>query len=423
MNQVLQDYLANFITLKNEEIDLLDIRENQGIVDIPVIKKTARTRRTVALLTVGLHGQNEPPDQLIKDFTSPKTKKSYELTDETYEWIRNGWIIREYRLAKDERTVKSEYYRMGLNLFQHKKQLKEEQEAEKIESFLRWKDRWLKIKESIPLHPERKDNLIHLRNMLDEIATEGITNDTPSIWRFQKQLLYLHFLTAFYQIAIIEQHFDWKQIGASYYRKIGGSKEFDAYKKEFIEATEDLLEYPLHYLGLSSLGTITPIFFTGPMQSENASYQYGAVQATTDLAVFTNRFVTDAKVMWLVENRGILTRMAYEKDFLIESKSFILGIDGQLRSAHRRLIEQLSLNVDQVIIWTDVDEAGLIIGKGAAETVQHGQAKIKWVVPPLDIVRDIEDFEARYIAAIHHQKEEQEQEIGGVERWRKWINL
>lgn len=148
LNNEWKDYLYEYILLKNEELNLLDIRENNGIVDIPVIKKTTRTRRTVAMLTVGFNNQNVPPGNLVKDFTSPKTKKHFELTNETYEWIRNGWIIREYRLAKDERTVKSEQYRMGLSLFQYKKQIEDEQEAEKTESFLEWKDQWMNIEKS-----------------------------------------------------------------------------------------------------------------------------------------------------------------------------------------------------------------------------------------------------------------------------------
>lgn len=420
---VWKDYLCEYILLKNEELNLLDIRENNGIVDIPVVKKTSRTRRVVAMLTVGINNKHVPPDNLVKDFTSPKTKKQLELTNETYEWIRNGWVIREYRLAKDERTVKSEQYRMGLSLFQYKKQLENQQEIEKKELILELKNQWINTLQSYSSsNLQRKEKLDRLKDILDTIISKETINHINTTWRFQKQLLFLHFLVAFYQISMVEHHFDWKQIGARYYRKIGGSKEFDSYKKEYIEAAEELLEYPLHLLGLSSLGTITPIFFTGSMQGGSVLYKYGPIHATTDLAVFSEEFQTDAEVLWLVENRGILTRMAYEKEFLIESRSFILGVDGQLRSAHRRLIEQLVSNVKQVIIWTDVDEAGLIIAKDIAQIVQKNQIIIKWVVPPLEVIHHLKEFESRYEMAIQHQKEEQEQEIGGVDLWKKWIS-
>ncbi|WP_110928855.1 toprim domain-containing protein [Bacillus massiliglaciei] len=423
INNGWNDYLYKYILLKNEELNLQDIRESNGIVDIPVIKKTARTRRTVAMLTMGVNNQIVPPQKLLKDFASPSTKKKVELTDETYEWIRNAWIIREYRLAKDERTVKSEQFRMGLSLFQYKKQIENELETKKNEALLEWTNRWIKIKQSSSaLNYKRKEKLNRLKDILDKVVTGDEVTTNSSVWRFQKQLLFLHFLVAFYQISMIERHFDWKQIGAKYYRKIGGSKEFDFYKKEFIQGAEELLDYPLHLLGLSSLGTITPIFFTGPMQGESVLYKYGPIHATTDLAVFSEEFQTDAEVLWLVENRGIVTRMGYEKDFLIDSKSFVLGIDGQLRSAHRRLIEQLVSNIKSVIIWTDVDEAGLIIAKEVGETVQRFQVSCKWVVPPLETVLNLEELQLRYEKAIQVQKEEQEQEIGGVELWKKWIS-
>lgn len=67
-------------------------------------------------------------------------------------------------------------------------------------------------------------------------------------------MLYLEFLLALYQIRSEKFTFDWKEIGAVYYREIGGSKKFDAYKKDFLEALEEILEFPLHYLGLD--GTI-----------------------------------------------------------------------------------------------------------------------------------------------------------------------
>lgn len=419
-----RDYLREYILLKNEELNLLDIRENNGMVDIPIIKKTARTRRIVAMLTIGFCDQNEPPSQLIKDFTSPKAKRQLDLTNETYEWIRQGWIVREYRFAKDGRTVESEQYRMGLALFRYKKEIEAQLEMEKTVAILEWENQWHETRKTcVSIDLKRKKNLESLRDILDAMATEGLKKSINTTWRFQKQLLFLHFLVAFYGISMVEHHFDWKQIGARYYRKIGGSKEFDTYKKEFIEAAEVVLEYPLHILGLSSLGTITPIFFTGPMQAESVSYEYGPIHATTDLAVFTEEFHTEAEVLWLVENRGIVTRMAYEKDFLIESKSLILGVDGQLRSAHRRIIEQLAANVKQVIIWTDVDEAGLHIATEIGESTLQRQVLTKWVVPPLEVVLNLEEFQSRYEKAIGNQKEEQEQEIGGVDQWKKWISL
>ncbi|MBL5775769.1 hypothetical protein HV403_13520 [Bacillus sporothermodurans] len=187
INNVWKDYLYEYILLKNEELNLLDIRENNGLIDIPVVKKTARTRRTVAMLTVGINNKNVPPSNLLKDFTSPKSKKQFELTNETYEWIRNGWIIREYRLAKDERTVKSVQFRMGFSLFLYKKQIEDEKETKKTQSITEWKEQWIKIKNSSSLNLKRKEQLNRLKDILDEVVTEGKINHNSSTWRFQSK--------------------------------------------------------------------------------------------------------------------------------------------------------------------------------------------------------------------------------------------
>jgi len=79
-------------------------------------------------------------------------------------------------------------------------------------------------------------------------------------------------------------------------------------------------------------------------------------------------------------------------------------------------------NVKQVIIWTDIDEAGLVIAKDAADLVRASNTKIKWVVPPLDVTTNQMEFEDKYQTAMKINREEQEQEMGGVEWWKKWID-
>lgn len=425
--------MSEYILLKNEELLSIDLHTSNGMIDIPVIKRTPRTRRMTAKLTVGSYDEMlVPPDNLLKIFSSPNVKKQMNHSDELYEWIRHGWVIREYRFEKDERTVKSERYRMGYNLFGHQTVLKEQEELKVRDQFLKWRDQWLKQKSTDKDWEEvRLEALQLLKNKLDKVARaiqQGVDTRTDTVkiinssWRLQKQLRFLHFLSALYNISSSDCHFDWKQIGASYYKRIGGSKEFDVYKKDFIKEAENILGHPLHLLGLASLGTITPIFFTGPMKGHYASYDYGSVHSTTDLAAFTDSFQTNAKILWLVENRGILTRMAFEKDFLIESNSLILGVDGQLRSGHERLIESLVPSVEQVIIWTDVDEAGLTIANELTRIVDSSSFLTKWVVPPLEIVTNWCDFEKRFKVAINKREEEQEQDIGGVIQWKKWIN-
>lgn len=424
LQQDLIRYLQEKILLKNEELNVQEIQKDNGMVHIPVIRRTVRTRRRVALLTVGLENNISPDDYLLKLFTSPKAKKQLEITDETYEWIRNGFVIREFRFEKDGLTVKKEQYRMGLHLCRYKQELKKEQEREQAESFLQWVTAWNEIKDTlIPQDPKRTEALHRLKELLDDVACTKDFKPIIPQWQFHKRLLFLHFLAAFYQISMTEHHFDWKEIGARYYRKIGGSKAFDAHKSEFIEVAEEVLDSPLHILGLSSLGTITPIYFVGKMESATVSYDYGPIHATTDLAAFTENFHTEAKVLWLVENRGILTRMAFEMDFLKETNSLVLGIDGQLRSSHRRLMKQLFMDVEQVIIWTDVDEAGLVIGSHLAELIKGYEVTAKWVVPPLEVVTSLEAFRNAFERALELRATEQEEQIGGIDRWKKWLSL
>lgn len=418
------DYINEHLLLKNEELNLSDVKAYNGMFDIPVIKRTARTRRTVALLTIGLESDVVAERDLLQLFTTPRAKKQLDMTDETYEWICNGLVIREFRFEKDGLTVKRKNFRMGLHLYRQKLQLEEEQKRKQAESFLQWTKEWDEIKTtSNSQNPQRQNALHSLKNWLDDMArTKEFLSIHPN-WQFNKKLLFLHFLTAFYHISMAEPHFDWKEIGARYYRKIGGSKAFDSYKKEFIEIAEEVLDIPLHILGLSSLGTITSLYFVGQMEGETVTYDYGPIHATTDLAVFNEIFKTKAKVLWLVENRGILTRMAFETEFLTTTNSFVLGIDGQLRSSHRRLIKQLLRHVEQVIIWTDVDEAGFIIGSHLAELLQGYDVTAKWVVPPLEVVSSLEAFKKAYEQALEVRSAEQEEQIGGIERWKKWISL
>lgn len=436
----LQDYLQHQIVLKNESVQVCDAYEQNDIIHIPIIKRTARTRRIVARLMVGsttdpnLQDLDTIPTILTHGFNSPKTKKQIDLSDETYEWIRYGWVIREIRLEKDERTVNVERYRMGFVLYQLSLKVQAESEKENKNLILDWKKRWDVAKLSTVLRIEqdqRADVVSVLTNQIEEVANETdkvLAGDARLIerihpsWRLRKQVVFLDFLIALYQLACTEKHFDWKQIGATYYRTIGGSKQFDSYKKEFIEETENLLHRPIQLLGLASMGTITPLFFTGPMHGDYVDYSYGTVHATTDLAVFSETFNTRAEVLWLVENRGVLTRMTYEEEFLKDTKSFVLAVDGQVRSAHRQLISQLVTCVKQVIIWTDVDEAGYLIAEQLYKLTQDGHVLTKWIVPPLTVETGWENFASKYQHAIENNKEEQEQEIGGVELWKKWIN-
>lgn len=57
------------------------------------------------------------------------TRKKVNLDDRdplTFRWLEEGWIIKEVRFEKDEKTVRTSHYRMGFHLYQYE-QLKIQQ--------------------------------------------------------------------------------------------------------------------------------------------------------------------------------------------------------------------------------------------------------------------------------------------------------
>lgn len=88
-------------------------------------------------------------------------------------------------------------------------------------------------------------------------------------WTGKRRLLCMHFIQAFISLATCKRSFDWKEIGASYDRRIGGSKKFDLYKHDFLTLVEEWAARPLPVLGLHSLGQITPICFAGEIIGRN----------------------------------------------------------------------------------------------------------------------------------------------------------
>ena len=51
---------------------------------------------------------------------------------------------------------------------------------------------------------------------------------------------FLQFIVALVQIRSIKQQFDWKEVGATYFKTIGGSKVFDRNQEEFLQLLRGL---------------------------------------------------------------------------------------------------------------------------------------------------------------------------------------
>ncbi|HUD01599.1 MAG TPA: DUF2399 domain-containing protein, partial [Rhabdochlamydiaceae bacterium] len=195
-------------------------------------------------------------------------------------------------------------------------------------------------------------------------------------------------------------------------------------KDEFIAQLEEWAQCPADSLGLTSLGKITPLYFSGQIAGRFSTYHFGPVHALTDLAIDEEEYSTAATTLWLVENRAILTRIAAEKDFLKETNSLVVCVDGHLRTSHRQCIQQLITNgcPDQVIIWSDYDPDGLQIAKELhLAATQSGRPLMKWITHELEVITNWQQYEEYMVAFLKHQMAEQEQVLGGVENWKKWI--
>src|SRR5699024_5639789 len=103
----------------------------------------------------------------------------------------------------------------------------------------------------------------------------------PLSWSKEKKLHFIHFCIAFYELAETKDLFDFKEIGATYANRIGGSKIFDSYRDDFLTYLKNS-HIDVEYYGLVSIGTIVPIYFTGQVTSNIATYDIGSVHATTD---------------------------------------------------------------------------------------------------------------------------------------------
>ena len=149
-----------------------------------------------------------------------------------------------------------------------------------------------------------------------------------------------------------------------------------------------------------------------------SNYSIGTVHATTEIAVTDETFQTSAKTLWLVENRAVLTRMATEVEFLKTSEALVIGVDGQIRGAHRKIITQLCQNssIQKVMIWVDYDKAGQIIARDLVNLVKETPYRL--IGNEGNVFMDYEVYKT-WFATI--QNAEQEMTLGGPEEWSKWI--
>ncbi|MBE9914728.1 DUF2399 domain-containing protein [Paenibacillus donghaensis] len=433
--ELLFKYLEHYILRDGEELSSeINSDSLTSIIDVSIVKRTARTYRQVGVLTLATdvnHWGDAPvPDpDLLK--WRPGRRAALQNEKQAFEWLQAGWIIKEMRLKRDGKTTDKVCYRMGYRLFTLLQKRMEQEKAEHkrlLENFRlgaeQWKERRTKETQNeraVLLSLLQSRLITHCCQAIEEL--EG-SDGFPAKWSTVKRIQFLHFVLAFVQVSSHQDVFDWKEIGAQYYGEIGGSKAFDMHKGEFIHNLELWAGQLSASLGLISPGQITPIYFAGHLEGRWSVHQPGPVHALTDLAVAQDQYHTRASTLWLVENRGILTRLAAERDFTGKSDCMIISVDGHIRSSHRTLVHQLVSNspINQVLIWSDYDEDGLCIAKEMMEAVSARKLTLKWVCHDHEIITDWTDYQ-RYMKRLLQDKSlEQEQVLGGYEDWNKWIS-
>jgi hypothetical protein len=430
------NYINKYLLKSGERLELPNITSNPSI-ELKIIKQTERTFRVVGMLTLAVKNQMEgsvivDEELLGLGFTPKKKIQLNENDPNTIDCYNQGFIIKEIRLKKDGKTLDSQYFRMGYRLYRYQQDLIRAQEEKLEREFSYWKTEvsYFLLSSNPMMSNQRQRGYSTCFSMINQLCQIYVSqlkewSAFPSSWSVSKRIKFLHFISAFLQIGVQKNDFDWKEIGANYYQEIGGSKEFDRYKDEFINQLEEWSQCPAALLGMTSLGKITPLYFSGQITGHYSTYGYGPVHSLTDLSISEEEYTTNSTVLWLVENRAILTRMAAAKNFLEETSSLILCLDGHLRSSHKHCIQQLLTNgnILQVLIWSDYDPDGFQIAKEMYLTVKEKHyGAIKWVTHTNQIFHLWEDYEAYMQGLLKDKRIEQEQVLGGVEDWKKWIS-
>ncbi|MNW24982.1 hypothetical protein D3C74_17140 [compost metagenome] len=433
-----------------------------GYFQLDIMKSSARTYKRSAMLS-GFASEvevNEPADSaidwLLSIFHSVQVKKSEQdlyrtnpvLDQETINsWLQKGFIYRKSEYTQDGRTMKRSVYVMGYALGLLHKQRREAERTEMSGQLDNLYSEARRLYDELPhaltLSKQQRqaiEKLSQYMKVLIEalheachfVTLEPVSQKMDMNWRNSKQIRYIQFLLALCSIRMKTGQFDWKEIGAAYFGQIGGSKVFDKDKKDFLDKLERGVDIPLSYLGLVSTGAITPIYFAGALQAGDLKYPQGYLHATTDLAVYELELATSCKNIWLVENRALLTRMCSDPDFLFESESLIIGLDGQLRSGHRKLVHDIlhhSPSIDQVLVWCDTDQAGLFIAASVQKILNSFSLQsVKWILTQPEtqqasIFDSWEGYESQLQATIRcHRPTEQEEFLGGRELWTTWIS-
>ncbi|WP_017690426.1 DUF2399 domain-containing protein [Paenibacillus sp. PAMC 26794] len=443
------NYITNYILKKGEELSKpvptrTESEVEASLHELHIIRKTVRTFRHTGTLILALDFPEETAESrgetgysehtlappILQGWTPGKRVDMDEA--EAFDLMQQGWVIKEIRLKRDGKTVERAHYRMGYRLFNDmERQIlcdQQVQSAELEKYQLRAGNLMELYKNNQTGRATELFKLVLLLNVSLQwnVAKLLESEHFPARWNLEKRIKGLHFIRAITEIALSAPVFDWKEVGSRYYGAIGGSKAFDIHREEFLSWLEHNSGTSAELLGMISPGRITPMYFAGDLEGQWSTYKAGPVHALTDLSIAQDHYKTNAEILWLVENRAVLTRMAAEPDFVEQTNSLIVCVDGHMRSSHRTFIQRLleeDRSIKQAILWSDYDADGLLItGEMSAALAGH-ELVLKFIAHDHQVYQDHAAFKAYMDLLLTTTHLEQEQVLGKREEWSRWINL
>lgn len=200
-------------------------------------------------------------------------------------------------------------------------------------------------------------------------------------WRFQPGRLPNNFTLAVefllctgYMLQVRDSGFEWKELGPVLYPGIGASKRFDRLRPQLLEFLETVSGFSPEQVGLISRGSLYSIYLVGDLTLQSSGGGMPLQVNRQTLAALTNIQVEEAaaiqsragKVL-LTENRALLLKM-YKTGWLARQPHLlVVGLDGRLRGAHRRLLQELGQAAGRnFYVWVDTDAAGQSIAAAVA---------------------------------------------------------
>ncbi len=219
--------------------------------------------------------------------------------------------------------------------------------------------------------------------------------------------------------------FDWKEIGASIWPEIGASKRFDRLRRELPGFFEEVTGISPGDAGLVSQGSLYSVYLAGEYSVTCRGGVFTGVPGAP-VSALTNIQLEEAGAIGsgagrviLTENRALLLKM-HKTGWLARNPGLlVIGLDGRLRRAHRRMLEELKKQKPRsYFAWVDTDTAGQSIAASVAEILPG----CLFVLPPgkLYPYKD-------WLSLLRENKalagKEQEEYLGEQETWDRLFKL